>query len=96
MKATNFNKSAIMKRAWNCYRKHSATMTFGECLKWSWKKAWEELQKRDKGAYASAIYRKESAWRKQYQERLQRRIMNSGIRTNNWSFDYGRRSAMYC
>ena len=56
MKATvRFNKREIMKRAHNCYRKHSATMTFGECLKWSWKKAWVELQKRDKGAYASAI-----------------------------------------
>lgn len=51
MKANNFNKSQIMKRAWNCYRKHSETMTFGQCLKWSWKKAWEELRKVNVGAW---------------------------------------------
>lgn len=96
MKAKNFDKSAIMKRAWNCYRKHNATMTFGQCLRWSWKKAWEELQKKDRVSYNAALTRKESAWRKEFDARMKRRIAYSGGRVNNWAFDYSHRPSMYC
>lgn len=89
MKAKNFNKSEIFKTAWCCYRKHSDHMTFSECLRWAWKKAWESLRQRDRGAYAMALQRKEKPFWKKFDE--ENRRMYSGVRfgRNDWALDYG-------
>lgn len=90
MKTANFNKTQIMRRAWNCYRKHSVTMTFSQCLKWSWKKAWEELRKTSVGAWVAATSRKKhSAWEKALKEN-QRIYRNVVFGYNDWAIDYGR------
>lgn len=93
MRTNNFNKSAIMKRAWNCYCKHSATMTFGQCLSWSWKKAWEELRKNNHCAYAFAIIRKEKEHWKKFDQRIKQVYRNVVVGRNDWCLDYGRRYA---
>lgn len=91
MKAKNFNKSQIMKRAWNCYRKHNDTMTFGQCLKWSWKKAWEELRKVSLGSWIMASMHKEQKIEKRRAETNKRIYRNVVFGRNDWVMDYGRR-----
>ena len=93
MKAKNFDKSQIMKRAWSCYRKHSVTMTFGQCLSWSWKKAWEALRKNNHCTYAFAIIRKEKEYWKEFDQRIKNAYRNVVVGRNDWRLDYSRRYA---
>ena len=90
MRAKNFNKSEIFKTAWRCYRKHSDSMTFGDCLRWAWKKAWENLRKTNAGAYACAIVRKEKEYWKKYDERNRMAYAKVRFGRNDWAVDYGR------
>ena len=82
MRAKNFNKSEIFKTAWRCYRKHSDSMTFGDCLRWAWKKAWENL-------------RKEKAYWKKYDERNRMAYAKVRFGRNDWAADYGRQYARF-
>ena len=93
MRAKNFNKSEIFKTAWSCYRKHSDSMTFGDCLRWAWKKAWENLHKSNAGAYACAILRKEKKQWKKYDERNRQLYSRVAFGRNDWRADYGNRYA---
>ena len=86
----NFNKSEIFKTAWRCYRKHRNEMTFGQCLKWSWKKAWENLRKTNLGAYAIAFTHKNAGFWKKFDERNRRRYANVTFGRNDWAATYAR------
>ena len=86
----NFNKSEIFKTAWRCYRKHRTEMSFGKCLKWAWKKAWENLKKTNLGSYAMAFARKNAdAW-KRFDEQNRRRYSNVIFGKNDWATTYAR------
>lgn len=82
MKA-KYDKKEIMKRAWNCYRKHNDTMTFGQCLAWSWKKAKQAAW----DAEMSILIEK---GRKERQ-----RINEMSAFSNNWRYNYGSHYSLY-
>lgn len=96
MKTTRFNRSQIMKRAWNCYRKHHITMSFGRCLAWSWKKAIEELRKNNPAEYRAYDGEKLAKFKKEYDKYLHARLSAPMGWSNSWANDYGRRVAVRC
>lgn len=81
--ATKYNKKEIMKRAWNCYNKHGNTMTFAQCLSWSWKKAKQAVRDAE-----MAVLIKEG--RKNLQ-----RMSEMAAFSGNWKYTYGSRYALY-
>ena len=88
MKAKRFNKSEIMKRAHNCYRKHSDSMTFSQCLKWSWKKAVEELKKNNFPSYVIYSVNKRKNFYKKFDEQLNREDQHVTFGRNDWAVTY--------
>ena len=91
MKATvRFNKREIMKRAHNCYRKHSDTMTFSQCLKWSWKKAVEELKKSNFSSWVIYDTSKREKFYKRFAANLNRAYENVSFGCNDWKVAYGK------
>ena len=78
-----YDKKEIMKRAWNCYRKHNDTMTFGQCLAWSWKKA------------KQAAWDAEMAILIEKGRKERQRVSEMAAFSRNWKYSYGSRYSMY-
>ena len=78
-----YDKKEIMKRAWNCYRKHNDTMTFGQCLAWSWKKA------------KQAVRDAEMAILDEIGRRNRQRMNELAAFSGNWKYTYGSRYSLY-
>lgn len=74
---SKYNKREIMKRAWNCYRKHNDTMTFAQCLAWSWKKAKQAVRDAEMEVLME-----------QGRKARQRRSEMAAF-TGNWKYTYG-------
>ena len=82
MKA-KYDKKEIMRRAWNCYRKHNDTMTFAQCLAWSWKKAKQAIRDAN-----MAIIVEEG-------RRNRQRMNELAAFSGNWRYTYGSRHRLY-
>lgn len=85
--ATKYNKSAIMK---NAHRHHLRTIgeTWGEALKWAWRRAKEDVANAEYCAKRSAEYQKKYG---AYDRELNRIYANVRFGRNDWAVDYGRR-----
>ena len=77
-----YDKSLIMKRAWNIYNR-SWNTTFSEALKEAWRRTKEEVAMQEK---AETLRKRTS-----YDRRNAREFRNVRFGKNDWAFLYGRK-----